>query len=160
LPVLPDVVKALDSLDYLLSALPEVPVSVDLGDLRGYQYHSGVMFAIYDTTAANALVRGGRYDDVGLAFGRARPATGFSLDLRELMRLGRSKVQSSAIRAPWSRDTGLRHAIDRQRELGEIVVQAMPHHEHEPEEYAYDRELVLTTDGWKVVGIDGQGAAN
>jgi ATP phosphoribosyltransferase regulatory subunit len=153
-------VKALDSLDFLLSALPEVPASVDLGDLRGYQYHSGIMFAIYDSTAANALVRGGRYDDVGLAFGRARPATGFSLDLRELMRLDRGNAQSSAIRAPWSRDTGLRQAIARERERGEIVVQAMPHHEHEPEEFACDREMVLTAEGWKIVGIDGRSAAN
>jgi ATP phosphoribosyltransferase regulatory subunit len=62
-------------------------VAIDLADLRGYQYESGAMFALYVPGLPNAVARGGRYDHVGEAFGRARPATGFSLDLRELARL-------------------------------------------------------------------------
>jgi ATP phosphoribosyltransferase regulatory subunit len=62
-------------------------VTIDLADLRGYHYQSGVMFSAYVPGLPNAVVRGGRYDHVGEAFGRARPATGFSLDLRELARL-------------------------------------------------------------------------
>ncbi len=62
-------------------------MTIDLADLRGYQYESGAMFALYVPGLPNAVARGGRYDHVGEAFGRARPATGFSLDLRELARL-------------------------------------------------------------------------
>ena len=59
-------------------------ICFDLGELRGYHYHSGVVFAVYADGWSNALALGGRYDEVGKAFGRARPATGFSMDLREI----------------------------------------------------------------------------
>jgi len=75
--------KALKTLRALARACP-VPVSFDLAELRGYHYHSGVVFDAYCDGVSGAVARGGRYDEVGKAFGRARPATGFSIDLRAL----------------------------------------------------------------------------
>jgi ATP phosphoribosyltransferase regulatory subunit len=88
LPRLPALARALATLRALAKASP-VPVSVDLAELRGYHYHSGVVFDAYCDGVAGAVARGGRYDDVGRAFGRARPATGFSIDLRSLSGMNR-----------------------------------------------------------------------
>ncbi len=93
LPRLPAITKALATLRALAKACP-IPVSFDLAELRGYHYHSGVVFDAYCKGAASAasasvlVARGGRYDEVGKAFGRARPATGFSIDLRTLAGIG------------------------------------------------------------------------
>jgi len=83
LPQLPALARALATLRALARASP-VPASFDLAELRGYHYHSGVVFDAYCEGVAGAVGRGGRYDEVGKAFGRARPATGFSIDLRSL----------------------------------------------------------------------------
>lgn len=83
LPALAPVTRALATLRALAKACP-VPASFDLAELRGYRYHSGVVFDAYCEGVAGAVARGGRYDEVGRAFGRARPATGFSIDLRAL----------------------------------------------------------------------------
>jgi ATP phosphoribosyltransferase regulatory subunit len=83
LPKLPALKKALHTLRALAKACP-VPVSFDLAELRGYHYHSGVVFDAYCDGVTSAVARGGRYDEVGKAFGRARPATGFSIDLRAI----------------------------------------------------------------------------
>jgi len=83
LPALAPVKRALATLRALARACP-VPASFDLAELRGYHYHSGVVFDAYCEGVAGAVARGGRYDEVGKAFGRARPATGFSIDLRSL----------------------------------------------------------------------------
>jgi ATP phosphoribosyltransferase regulatory subunit len=79
--------RALNELEALAKLSGEASVAIDLADLGGYQYESGAMFAVYVAGLPNAVARGGRYDHVGEAFGRARPATGFSMDLRELARL-------------------------------------------------------------------------
>jgi ATP phosphoribosyltransferase regulatory subunit len=83
LPKLPELVRALATLRALARACP-VPASFDLAELRGYHYHSGVVFDAYCKGMTGAVARGGRYDEVGKAFGRSRPATGFSIDLRGL----------------------------------------------------------------------------
>ena len=83
LPRLPELTRALATLRALSKACP-VPASFDLAELRGYRYHSGVVFDAYCKGVAGAVAHGGRYDEVGKAFGRSRPATGFSLDLRAL----------------------------------------------------------------------------
>jgi len=92
LPKLPEVARALATLRALAKACP-VPASFDLAELRGYHYHSGVVFDAYCEGVAGAVGRGGRYDEVGKAFGRARPATGFSIDLRSLASAAGSKGQ-------------------------------------------------------------------
>jgi ATP phosphoribosyltransferase regulatory subunit len=84
LPQLPAVAAALDTLDAIDAGLAGVEAAYDLAELRGYGYHSGVVFAAYTAGRSRAIAQGGRYDEVGKVFGRARPATGFSLDLREL----------------------------------------------------------------------------
>ena len=86
LPKLPELQKALTTLRALAKACP-IPVSFDLAELRGYHYHSGVVFDAYCDGVAGAVARGGRYDEVGKAFGRPRPATGFSIDLRSISSL-------------------------------------------------------------------------
>ena len=83
LPKIPALARALDTLRALADAC-EMPASFDLAELRGYHYHSGVVFDAYCNGVAGAVARGGRYDEVGKAFGRSRPATGFSIELREL----------------------------------------------------------------------------
>ena len=83
LPRIPELARALMTLRALAKACP-IPVSFDLAELRGYHYHSGVVFDAYCEGAGGAIARGGRYDEVGRAFGRPRPATGFSINLRSL----------------------------------------------------------------------------
>jgi len=88
LPQLTSVQAALDTLERIDQGLGKVDAAYDLAELRGYGYHSGVVFAAYTGGRSHAIAQGGRYDEVGRVFGRARPATGFSLDLRELVVAG------------------------------------------------------------------------
>jgi ATP phosphoribosyltransferase regulatory subunit len=164
LPNNPAIVSALGDLERLANSplwarYPQVKLSLDLADLRGYGYHNGVGFAAYVGEFPTALARGGRYDNVGKSFGRARPATGFSLDLRDLIQLrsATEDVFGRAIRAPWSDDAQLLAEIARLRRSGEIVVQVLPGHEHDPQEFLCDRELVLSgasgAIGWQVTPL-------
>lgn len=149
LPPLAGVTKALSELAALAaSALGRAEVAIDLADLRGYQYESGAMFGLYVPGLPNAVARGGRYDHVGEAFGRARPATGFSLDLRELARLLPGAERKHAIRAPWGNAPELRERIARLRALDEIVIQTLPGHENDQDEFECDRALVLEDSNW------------
>jgi ATP phosphoribosyltransferase regulatory subunit len=148
LPRLPGIEQALNDLESLVKLAGNADVTVDLADLRGYQYESGPMFAIYVPGLPNAVARGGRYDHVGEAFGRARPATGFSMDLRELARLLPSADRKSAIRAPWGRDPALRKKIVDLRRAGEVVIQNLPGHENDQEEFNCDRALVPENGSW------------
>lgn len=130
--------------------MPGVTLSVDLADVGGYGYHSGVTFAVYGEDWHDALVRGGRYDDVSCAFGRARPATGFSLDLRKLAAGLTPAEPARAVRAPWGQDPALTDAVRRLRRSGEIVVQVLPGHEQGLDEFVCDRELALQDGAWTV----------
>jgi len=125
-------------------------VTVDLADLRGYAYYSGARFAIYVPGASDALVRGGRYDEVGAVFGRKRPAVGFSLDLKSLVAVVPRRPLRPAIRAPWGEAAELRQAIAALREQGETVVCVLPGHESDVDEFDCDRELTLAVDRWVV----------
>ena len=149
LPPLPGVTRALAELAALAgSALGRAEVAIDLADLRGYQYESGAMFGLYVPGLPNAVARGGRYDHVGEAFGRARPATGFSLDLRELARLLPGAERKHAVRAPWGNAPELRERIALLRGEGEIVIQSLPGHEDDQDEFECDRALVLEDGNW------------
>jgi ATP phosphoribosyltransferase regulatory subunit len=128
----------------------EFQVSVDLADLRGYHYHSGMVFAAYAPDAAIAVALGGRYDEVGKAFGRARPATGFSLDLRDLARAVPRKDEARGIRAPGTRDPKLSTAIAKLRASGEVVAVDLPGQAAPREDTACDRELVKRGGKWVV----------
>jgi ATP phosphoribosyltransferase regulatory subunit len=145
----PQAVEALRQMQWLASHL-DVPVTVDLADLRGYAYYSGARFAIYVPGASDALVRGGRYDEVGAVFGRKRPAVGFSLDLKSLVAVVPRRPLRAAIRAPWGEAPELRQAIAALRERGETVVCVLPGHESDVDEFDCDRELVHAADHWVV----------
>ncbi|HAT30537.1 MAG TPA: ATP phosphoribosyltransferase regulatory subunit [Janthinobacterium sp.] len=148
LPAVPGIAKALAELAALAgSAIGRADVAIDLADLRGYQYESGAMFALYVPGLPNAVARGGRYDHVGEAFGRARPATGFSLDLRELARLLPTAERKHSIRAPWGNAPELKEKIAALRKDGEVVIQSLPGHSTEQDEFECDRALVLDDNG-------------
>src|SRR5450830_1735729 len=106
LPQYAAIKRALADLDRL-TAMRDIPVSVDLADLRGYHYHSGVTFAAYCAGLPGAIALGGRYDGVGKAFGRARPATGFTLYLLDLARVAPAEPAPGCIRAPRISDPAL-----------------------------------------------------
>jgi ATP phosphoribosyltransferase regulatory subunit len=155
LPNIDAVTKALDELERLCCSpawlrYPDVDLSIDLADLRGYRYHNGVSFAAYVAGRADAVGRGGRYDGVGHAFGRARAATGFSLELRDLAAMLPSSEPDPAIRAPWSDDPALAAKVAELRAEGHVVIQALPGHEDEQQEFACDRELVHRQGQWEL----------
>lgn len=153
LPPLPAVREALSNLKWLASQLEGTQLSFDLADLRGYAYYSGVRFAVYAEGASDALLRGGRYDEVGAVFGRKRPAVGFSLDLKTLVGVVATRPLRAAIRAPWSESPALRQAIARLRGQGETVVCVLPGHESEIDEFQCDRELIEVAGQWVLSAI-------
>jgi ATP phosphoribosyltransferase regulatory subunit len=142
----------------LSQAHPAVRVSFDLSDLGGHAYYSGTRFSLYAPGAGDALVRGGRYDEVGSVFGRRRPAVGFSLDLKALVRVAPAEAPRRAVRAPWGEGAELRSAIRELREQGHTVVCVLPGHEHEAQEYDCDRELVQQGDAWTLRPLQAQPA--
>jgi ATP phosphoribosyltransferase regulatory subunit len=154
LPPRPLVQAALADLQWLAQrveqAHPEVRVDFDLADIGGNGYYSGVRFAAFAAGSPDAVARGGRYDEVGAAFGRNRAAVGFSLDLKGLAALAPARPLHAAIRAPWTEDPALRVAVRNLREQGETVARVLPGHEHEAQEFACDRELVLLRGAWTV----------
>jgi ATP phosphoribosyltransferase regulatory subunit len=141
--------------EQLAQSHPEVRIGFDLADLRGYAYYSGARFALYVEGASDALLRGGRYDEVGAVFGRNRPAVGFSMDLKLVAALAQAEPPRAAIRAAWGRDAAQRAAVRRLRRQGEIVVSLLPGHEHEAQEFDCDRELVAVGGEWVVRALDG-----
>jgi ATP phosphoribosyltransferase regulatory subunit len=152
LPKHAEISRALTDLDRL-TAMEDMPVSIDLADLRGYHYHSGAAFAAYCAGLPNAIALGGRYDGVGKAFGRARPATGFTLYLLELARLAPAAPASGCIRAPRMDDPALDAAMANLRGEGEVVIQDLPGHENEADERRCERELVKRKGKWQVSRI-------
>ena len=153
LPPLPKIVAALHDLQSVADRLKAQSLGIDLADLRGYHYHSGMVFAAYHAGSHDAIAQGGRYDGLGRSFGRARAATGFSMDLRQLYRLLPSRPAQPAIRAPYADDAALSEAIATLRASGEAVVVALPGSAGDPEELQCDRELVLRAGVWQVAVI-------
>ncbi|EED66435.1 ATP phosphoribosyltransferase regulatory subunit [Comamonas sp. PE63] len=145
--------NVLSHLRWLVQRLDGVKVSFDLADLRGYSYYSGTRFAIYVPGGSDALVRGGRYDEVGAVFGRNRPAAGFSLDIKQLVAVVPERPLKAAIRAPWGDDVQVAAAIAALRQQGETVVCVLPGHESEVDEFHCDRELANVGGQWVVQAI-------
>ncbi len=156
LPTDGEIQAALSDLQWLADELEGLPISFDLADLRGYHYHSGVVFAAYGGRSPVALALGGRYDSVGRAFGRGRPATGFSLDLRELAAQVADPAVPGAVLAPRGRDPQLQAAIAALRESGESVVIELPGHDGTWREAGCDRHLVLRGGAWQVEPLQGE----
>jgi len=160
LPPKPQIKLAIEQLKWLSDQLPDVTFKFDLADARGYAYYSGLRFAIYAKGASDAVVRGGRYDGVGAAFGhemgRDRPAVGFSLDLKQWVGVVPQLSLKAAIRAPWGTGADLRSAIAQLRMHGETVVCSLPGHESEIDEFQCDRELLEIAGQWIVKAIENK----
>lgn len=144
------ITQALDELAILAQLDTDGVVQFDLADLTGYSYHTGVMFTAYCAGMPNAIARGGRYDRIGERFGRARPATGFSLDLREITEVLPTIPAKSAIAAPWGFEADLLRQIAALRAQGEVVIPLPAGEVHEEDEFICDRELVREGSVWVV----------
>ena len=154
----PEVSAALTVLEQLSAALkqrfPDLPIHFDLAELRGYHYHTGVLFAAYVADQGQEIARGGRYDSIGQVFGHACPATGFSADLKTLLTLGQSSYGSqTAIFAPADDDPQLQHYITQLRQQGERVIQALSHDADEAAESGCQRLLHRTGATWTIVNL-------
>jgi len=153
-----------EALEYLKQAvallkqrISDVAINFDLSELRGFHYHTGLLFAAYTLGEGQEIARGGRYDDIGKVFGRARPATGFSTDLKTLLNLSRYEAQalnSNAIYAPSlpsNEDTsGLWEAVSALRANGETVIQSLPGQYGNASDVACNRELKNNSGTWIV----------
>ena len=153
LPRIAAITRAMSTLKSL-ARVCAIPMSFDLSELRGYHYHSGVVFDAYCDGVAGPVARGGRYDEVGRAFGRPRPATGFSIDLRELAGAAAPVKPRGSILAPTPRgDSKLAKKIASLRERGEIVVEDLPGHEKFRAELGCTHRLVRKGGVWAVKPI-------
>ncbi len=153
-----DVMGALDNLQSVASQLkarePELNLHFDLAELRGYNYHTGVVFAAYVPGRGQAIAQGGRYDDIGKVFGRARPATGFSTDLKILIELSSNEDQTiGGIYAPYPEEPELHDTIMKLRRQGERVVTALPGDNTDPAQLGCDRKLVKDGKSWQIVQV-------
>ncbi|MFB9867517.1 ATP phosphoribosyltransferase regulatory subunit [Vreelandella sulfidaeris] len=150
------VMAAMDQLEALYQGVLarfDVSLYFDLAELRGYQYHTGMMFAAYVPGYGHAVAKGGRYDDTGRAFGRARPATGFSMDLKHLASLALASSGRGAIWSPAKQDESLHAAVVALREQGERVIQALPGQRTGPAEHDCDRRLELIDGRWQATAL-------
>jgi len=153
LPDYAEIHAVLDDLQHISARLQPQPASIgiDLADLRGYHYHSGMVFAAYHAGSHDAIALGGRYDELGRSFGRARAATGFSMDLRQLYRLLPQQATRLGVCAPRSDDDALRSKIAQLRAAGEMVVVDLLGDASLRGELQCDRELVLRNGAWEIV---------
>ncbi|WP_086481706.1 ATP phosphoribosyltransferase regulatory subunit [Oceanospirillum sanctuarii] len=149
--------EALNSLEQIANVIknqyPNVEINFDLAELRGYNYHTGMVFAAYIPGYSHAVAQGGRYDETGKVFGRARPATGFSADLKILAKLLQKNDPVSGVFAPagYSDDQELLSTIRALRSEGTRVVNGLPDQDVSALEMGCDSELVLKEDGQWVV---------
>jgi len=158
----PQVRLALDELRKTAEAvqkrLPDHSLGFDLSELRGYQYHTGTVFAAYTPGYGRAVAKGGRYDEIGQAYGRARPASGFDADLKILARLSSLEVRRPAsILAPDEDDAALQTMVEDLRRQGEVVITHLDEGEADAallKELNCDRRIVAAPEGgWQLVTI-------
>ena len=148
-----EVKQALESLARVAVLLQQsnssISVHYDLAELRGYHYHTGIVFAGYVAERSEAVAQGGRYDDIGLVFGRARAATGFSTDLKTLVNLlGWTESPVDAILAPYEVDVALQTRVAELRASGERVIQELPGQMGDPSEMGCRRKLIKQAGDW------------
>jgi len=132
--------------------MPELTLDYDLSELRGYHYHTGIVFTAYVPGHGQGIAFGGRYDDIGSAFGRARPATGFSTDIKALLGLSKLVPENRmGIYAPCSDEPGQLQAINNLRNQDEIVICELSGQNDAPEDMGCDRQLEYQDGQWTVV---------
>ncbi len=153
-----EVGEALERLQMIATALDSidnVQLHFDLTELRGYHYHTGLVFAAYVAGESDALAQGGRYDEIGKVFGHARPATGFTLELGRLLTVAGevSTAQSDAIFAPDEDDPALIDRVAELRSAGHCVVQALAGQNGGAAEMGCRQVLQRGDDGWQVVAL-------
>lgn len=151
----PDNVKqALTDMQTIVQALQgfadNVSISVDLSELRGYHYHTGLVFAAYTAHSAAEIAKGGRYDCIGEAFGRARPATGFSAGLKTLVSFVEQVAATRKIFAPAIDDNSLQIMMTQLRYQGHIVIQALTDDRSTAQQLGCTQQLVLRQQTWQV----------
>jgi len=142
--------------DKLSINFPALPVSFDLSELRGYHYHTGIVFASFIPDLGREIARGGRYDNIGEFFGRARAATGFSADLKLLNSLSKKlneEDKEQLIYAPFDNDSSLNEMIRELRAKGVAVVQQLPGHTDEIKELACTGVLEKQNQNWVVKSL-------
>lgn len=152
-----NVTAALEELAMLAARLeeawPRVNLHLDLGELRGYHYHTGCVFAAWVDGHSEPLAKGGRYDHIGEVFGRARPATGFSADLK-LLAGWREKPSRAGILVPAELSgPEVDEEVARLRATGERVVMALPGADNNPSELGCDRQLSRQGDAWRIISF-------
>lgn len=143
--------QALDAMVWIAGRLqrdyPALEIGFDFCELRGYNYHTGLVFAAYTPGMGQAIAQGGRYDAVGAAFGKARPATGFSADLRLLAARQTVTTPGDAIWAPALEDAALEGVVAGLRAT-QRVIRALPGETRTPRDCGCDRQLVLREGQW------------
>ncbi len=154
----PEIQQSIDQLKKIASVIsqrfPQQSLYFDLGELRGYEYHTGVVFAAYVSSYGEAIANGGRYDDIGVGFGRARAATGFDADLKILLAQGKtSHAPGKKIFAPANDDPALQEAIESLRSEGQHVINAFPGQTENAADMGCDYELIKTKDGWQATPL-------
>jgi ATP phosphoribosyltransferase regulatory subunit len=144
----------------LMRLFPALPINFDLAELRGFHYQTGVVFAAFVPGYGREIARGGRYDDIGKVFGHARPATGFSADLKVLLRLATMDAKAvdrkGKIFAPAVDDPDLYETVRGLRTKGHVVIQELPGQAEGARALGCDLALRKLERQWRVVGIDGR----
>jgi len=154
-----DCMAALDHIEAVARGVqqqyPQVMIHFDLSELRGYEYHTGLVFAAFLPGQGQEIARGGRYDDIGSVFGVARPATGFSADLLNLYRLANIQLPvQPAILAPQNSDPDLSRLVNKLREKGERVVIDLSHGEQSPQQQNCNQHIIHNGRQWVVNDIN------
>ncbi len=134
----------------LANRYPQIDLYFDLAELRGANYHTGVIFSALSPLFAQAVAKGGRYDDIGKDFGRSRPATGFSTDLVTLSDISEKTQMRAGVLAPAGEEASMLQVIAKLRAQGVRVIQAFSSDEFEAELYV-DSVLEKQTDNWVIV---------
>jgi len=135
----------------LQTTFPDCKLHIDLTELSGYSYHTGIVYAAYSSETGKEVARGGRYDGAGKLFGRSRPATGFSTYLRLLNRSAKitPKIQNKII-APGNDDAQLEQLIAELRQQGQCVVRQLSGHDASPQQTNDSRQIIQENGQWIV----------
>ena len=148
-----DITANINEINTVVDAIEDqsdIKINIDLAELRGYNYHTGMVYTAYTQGEGEGIAFGGRYDDIGKAFGRSRPATGFSTDVKSLLKFQENKKVASRIFAPASDDKGLDKKIGQLRASGEIVVQELKGQKIKAKGMNCDRQLVFEKGKWAI----------